>query len=94
MITLLRPSLDVDAQQTSIRRVAAAAAAINAADAGRRAIDCSIGAWLMHFLQHGLPGERAGDLLRRLHVQPPDHLQPMLRPVQLVRIMGRFVQSL
>jgi len=36
-------------------------------------------------LQYGLPGERAGDLLRHLHVQAEDDLQHLLRLVQLVR---------
>jgi len=36
------------------------------------------------WLQYGLPGERAGDLLRRVHVPTADDLQRLLRLVQLV----------
>lgn len=46
----------------------------------------SAGAWLINFfLQHRLSGERSGNLLRRMHVQPENYVQQLLRPVQLVR---------
>ena len=50
-----------------------------------------IGWWPVadYFLQYGLPGERAGYLLRWLHVHPSHDLQQLLRPVQLVRTRRR-----